>query len=245
MPGLPDCCKSVTVPSWQSGLVKIPLMAVTAPPRCPRLHVQGSCSSPSQESPGMCGAFSSHLPWPVARRWPRSLLHGPHSNRCRQKRSPAFPWLPSTCREPCSLPPPAVLAPGLSHKLTFVPQAHLPLLLLGTFQPCPLSLKSQEWGSLAVQWLGLHTSPAGGMGSSPCLGAKILHALLCGHQKKKKKVSQELGTRKLSSSHLILASQPSPCLPLSKFSTLALSASAPIKEHPQGRAGSEPGPGNV
>lgn len=188
MPGLPDCCKSVTVPSWQSGLVKIPLMAVTAPPRCPRLHVQGSCSSPSQESPGMCGAFSSHLPWPVARRWPRSLLHGPHSNRCRQKRSPAFPWLPSTCREPCSLPPPAVLAPGLSHKLTFVPQAHLPLLLLGTFQPCPLSLKSQEWGSLAVQWLGLHTSPAGGMGSSPCLGAKILHALLCGHQKKKKSI---------------------------------------------------------
>lgn len=104
----------------------------------------------------------------------------------------------STLREPYRLPPPAMLAPGLSHKLTFVPQAHLPLLLLCAFQPCPWSLKSQE-----------------------------------------------LGTRKLSSSHLILASQPSPCLPLSKFSTLSLSASPPIREHPQGRAGSEPDPGNV
>ena len=70
VPGLPDCCKSVTVPSWQSGLVRIPLMAAAATPRCPRLHGQGSCSSPSQESPGLSGASSSPLPWPVARWWP-------------------------------------------------------------------------------------------------------------------------------------------------------------------------------
>ena len=40
--------------------------------------------------------------------------------------------------------------------------------------------KKKEWAaernSLTVQWLGLHTSTAGGMGSIPCRGTKIPHA---------------------------------------------------------------------
>ena len=41
--------------------------------------------------------------------------------------------------------------------------------------------------SLAVQWLSLHTSTAGSVGSLPGQGPKILHAMQYG--KKKKKVS--------------------------------------------------------
>ena len=209
-------------------------MAVTGAPRCPRLPCSGKLQLPQpgvpwyirsvQQSPALaCSQMVASFP-PA---WPSR-------EQLRAQEAPALPWLPSPPREPHSLPPPAVLAPRFSHKLTFVPQAHLPLFLLGAFQPPPLSLKSQEWDSLAVQWLGLHASPAGGKGSIPRQGAKILHALLCGHQKKK--VSQELDTGKLSSSHMILGSQPSLCLPMSEFSTLSLSASPPIREHPIPRA---------
>ena len=41
--------------------------------------------------------------------------------------------------------------------------------------------------SLAVQWLGLHASTAGGVGSIPGQGTKIPHASQCGQKKKKKK----------------------------------------------------------
>ena len=47
----------------------------------------------------------------------------------------------------------------------------LKLPLLGTF--------------LVVQWLRLHASTAGGMGSIPGWGTKMLHALQCGKKKKK------------------------------------------------------------
>ena len=39
-----------------------------------------------------------------------------------------------------------------------------------------------------VQWLGLCTSTAGGMGSIPGQGTKIPHATLCSQRKKKKKI---------------------------------------------------------
>ena len=39
--------------------------------------------------------------------------------------------------------------------------------------------------SLAVQWLRLHTSTAGGTVSIPGQGTKIPHAALCGQKKKK------------------------------------------------------------
>ena len=40
--------------------------------------------------------------------------------------------------------------------------------------------------SLVVQWLGLRTFTAGGMGSMPGQGAKIPHATHGGQKKKKK-----------------------------------------------------------
>ena len=39
--------------------------------------------------------------------------------------------------------------------------------------------------SLVVQWLRLHASNTGGLGSIPGWGAKILHAVWCGQKKKK------------------------------------------------------------
>ena len=39
--------------------------------------------------------------------------------------------------------------------------------------------------SLAVQWLRLHASTAGGMGLIPCRGNKILHAMWHGQKIKK------------------------------------------------------------
>lgn len=39
--------------------------------------------------------------------------------------------------------------------------------------------------SLAVRWLGLQTSTAGGVGSTPGQGTKILHVALLGQKKKK------------------------------------------------------------
>ena len=41
--------------------------------------------------------------------------------------------------------------------------------------------------SLAVQWLGLCTSTAEGMGSIPGQGTEIPHAVQCGQEKKIKK----------------------------------------------------------
>ena len=41
--------------------------------------------------------------------------------------------------------------------------------------------------SLAVQWLKLHTPSAGGMGSVPGRGTKILHAARSGQKKQKNK----------------------------------------------------------
>ena len=44
--------------------------------------------------------------------------------------------------------------------------------------------------SLAIQWLSLHTSPAGSMGSLPGQGTKILPAMQ--HEKKKSELYQYL-----------------------------------------------------
>ena len=46
--------------------------------------------------------------------------------------------------------------------------------------------KKKGGTSLVVQWLRLHTSSAGGMGSIPGRGTKILHVVQCGQKKKKK-----------------------------------------------------------
>ena len=43
----------------------------------------------------------------------------------------------------------------------------------------------RKGNSLAVQWLGLRASTAGGMESIPCQGTKILHATWQGQKKKK------------------------------------------------------------
>ena len=40
--------------------------------------------------------------------------------------------------------------------------------------------------SLAVQWLRLHASNAGGAGSIPGRGSKVLHAVQCGQNKQNK-----------------------------------------------------------
>ena len=40
-----------------------------------------------------------------------------------------------------------------------------------------------------VQWLRIHDATAGGVGSIPNRGTKILHATLCGKKKKKKEQS--------------------------------------------------------
>ena len=52
------------------------------------------------------------------------------------------------------------------------------------------NLKSLE-NSLAVQWLGLHASTAGGTVSIPGQGTKIMHAMGCG-KKKKKNLAEDL-----------------------------------------------------
>ena len=41
-----------------------------------------------------------------------------------------------------------------------------------------------DGNSLAVQWLGLCTSTAGGMGPIPSQGTKIPHEMQCGQKKK-------------------------------------------------------------
>ena len=52
-------------------------------------------------------------------------------------------------------------------------------------------IKSNSQGtSLAVQWLRLGASTAGGTGSIPGHGTKIPHATLCSQKKKKKSNSQ-------------------------------------------------------
>ena len=48
-------------------------------------------------------------------------------------------------------------------------------------------LKKQSVISLAVQWLRLHTSTAGGTGSIPGSGTRITHATVCGQKKERKK----------------------------------------------------------
>ena len=47
--------------------------------------------------------------------------------------------------------------------------------------------REQTGNSLVVQWLGLHASTAGGMGSIPGQGTKILYATQHGQKKKKNK----------------------------------------------------------
>ena len=43
------------------------------------------------------------------------------------------------------------------------------------------NIEKLKGNSLVVQWLELHASTAGGMGSVPGWGAKILHAIWCSH----------------------------------------------------------------
>ena len=52
-------------------------------------------------------------------------------------------------------------------------------------RPCkaPSLRKGTQWISLAVQWLRLHASNAGGMGSAPSWGTKILPAMQHGQKK--------------------------------------------------------------
>ena len=56
-----------------------------------------------------------------------------------------------------------------------------------------LKKKSSSGTSLAVQWLRLHASTAGGAGSIPGWGTKILHAVRRGQKKKEKKSSAQDG----------------------------------------------------
>ena len=50
---------------------------------------------------------------------------------------------------------------------------------------------SERGTSLVVQWLRLYASTAGGTGSVPCQGTKILH-VACHGQKKKKERTETL-----------------------------------------------------
>ena len=54
------------------------------------------------------------------------------------------------------------------------------------------SVKTNEQGiSPVVQWLRLHASNAGGMGSIPGQGTKIPHIVWLGEKSKKKKIKEE------------------------------------------------------
>ena len=54
------------------------------------------------------------------------------------------------------------------------------------------SLKfKKEGNSLEVQWLGIHTSTAGGTGSIPGRGTKIPHAARRSQKQTKKKTQQQ------------------------------------------------------
>ena len=50
----------------------------------------------------------------------------------------------------------------------------------------PIEKNGQNGNSLAVQWLGLHTSTAEDTGSIPGQGTKIPHAMWCWKKKKRK-----------------------------------------------------------
>ena len=54
------------------------------------------------------------------------------------------------------------------------------------------SIRRRQGNSLAVQWLGLHASTAGGMGLIPRQGTKIPQATWCGQKKKKKKKTNKM-----------------------------------------------------
>ena len=60
---------------------------------------------------------------------------------------------------------------GLSHTYTCIHQEKV------------YSFKNILGTSLAVQWLRLHTSDAGGMGLISSAGTKIPHAMWCGQKK--------------------------------------------------------------
>ena len=53
-------------------------------------------------------------------------------------------------------------------------------------------LKMEVGASLVVQWLRLHASTAGGMGSIPGRGTKIPHAAWHSHEKKEKDGSRHV-----------------------------------------------------
>ena len=57
--------------------------------------------------------------------------------------------------------------------------------------------KEINGNSLAVQWLGLHTSTAGGTGSIPGWGTRTLYAVWHG-QKKKKREREQRSENKIS-----------------------------------------------
>ena len=60
---------------------------------------------------------------------------------------------------------------------------------------------TSHWDSLAIQWLGLHSSTAGGTGSIPGHGTKILQA----PQPKKKNYYSLKLTLKEEAPHLLLS----------------------------------------
>ena len=61
------------------------------------------------------------------------------------------------------------------------------------FTQCMVCTKNQGIGtSMAVQWLRLHASRAGGAGSIPGWGSRILHAVQCSQNVIKKKKKKEL-----------------------------------------------------
>ena len=63
------------------------------------------------------------------------------------------------------------------------------VLIFKIFPQTPRHSTNQEMGlgdSLAVQWLGVHTSTAGGTGSTPCQRTKIPQAAQCRQKEKEK-----------------------------------------------------------
>ena len=70
--------------------------------------------------------------------------------------------------------------------------------------------------SLVVQWLRLRASTAGGTGSIPGQGTRILHATCLGHKKKKKKDKKVFNNGNVLIEILILVfTKPKNCLSLS------------------------------
>ena len=93
------------------------------------------------------------------------------------------------------------MAHAIIYHLSYGPSTHA---YFHSYQMATLliSKRKSPGTSLTIQWLGLHASNAGGVGSIPGWGTKIPHAVQHGQRKERKKRKGNPQTRTLSISPL-------------------------------------------